>query len=213
MSTSAQQSANELNSRLSTGPTSATGKQKAAQNSAKHYLTAKQIVVPGESPEDYTDLHQGLHQSWTPANVQESLLVEQIAQNAWRLMRVRRVETAMFTRMMPSLEPKPPAQPGTACRKVPANPEVAMLSAFLDNTKDFENLRRYTTPIERAYHNAIAELTKLQKQRKIHEIGSVSQSPAPKPIHLGPQAAQAPRISNETTLTTHSDTIQRSSGT
>ena len=36
-----------------------------------------------------------------------------------------------------------------------------MLRAFLDNTKEFDNLRRYATSIERAYHNAIAELTKL----------------------------------------------------
>ena len=177
MSTQAQKLANTANSRMSTGPTTAEGKQNAARNSAKHYLTAKQIVVPGEDPEDYNELHQGLHESWTPANAQESLLVEQIAQNAWRLMRVRRLETALFSKMMPRLEPNRPSIPGTTQLRVPANHEDAMLRAFVDNGKEFDNLRRYTTPIERAYHNAIAELTKLQKQRKIQEIGSVSQSP------------------------------------
>ena len=213
MATQAQQSANELNSRRSTGPMSEAGKQKAAQNSAKHYLTAKQIVVPGESPEDYTALHQGLHQSWTPINAQEEILVEQIAQNAWRLMRVRRIEAAMFTRMMPSLEPGAPVQPGTTRHRVPANHEVSMLRAFLENTKDFDNLRRYTAPIERAYHNAIGELTKLQKKRAIPEIGSVSQTPKLKPIYLGPLAAQAVQISDATVLTTQSGSIQRSLGT
>ncbi len=217
MATQAQQSANAANSRRSTGPTTAAGKQKAAQNSARHYLTAKQLVVPGEDPADYTELHQGLHQSWIPANAQESILVEQIAQNAWRLMRARRLEAALFIRTMPSLEPVAPAYPGALCLRTPANPEVAMLRAFLDNTKEFDNLRRYTTPIERAYHIAISELTKLQKQRRIHEIGSVSQTPEPKPIHLGHLAAQAVKISNattrETAFTAHSDTIQRTSGT
>ena len=71
------------------------GKQKAAQNSANYHLAARQIVVPGESPEDYTELHQ-------------------------------------------------------------------VFRAFLENTKDFDTLRRYTAPIERACYNAIAELTKLQ---------------------------------------------------
>ena len=91
-------------------------------------------------------------------------------------MRIRRLETVMFAKMMPSLEPRRPAIPGTTQLRVPAKHEDAMLRAFLDNTKDFDNLRRYTTPIERAYHNAIAELTKLQNQRKLQEIGSVSQN-------------------------------------
>ena len=46
MSTQAQHATNAANSRLSTGPATEAVKQKAAQNLAKHYLTAKQIVVP-----------------------------------------------------------------------------------------------------------------------------------------------------------------------
>ena len=116
-------------------------------------------------------------------------------------MRVRRLETAMFTKMMPSLEPRRPAIPGTAHLRVPANHEVAMLSAFLDNTKEFDNLRRYTTPIERAYHNAIAEITKLQKQRTIQQIGSVSQKPEPKPFTRGPLTAQAIQLTRACPVT------------
>ena len=117
-------------------------------------------------------------------------------------MRVRRLETAMFTKMMPSLG-----------RTAHVNYKVAMLRAFLDNTKEFDNLRRYATSIERAYHNAIAELTKLQKQREIHEIGSVSQTPEPKPFTRGPLPAQAIRLTNTAAPTSHADTILRSSGT
>src|SRR5882724_1419395 len=111
MSTRAQKSANSANARLSTGPRTEQGKQKASQNSAKHYMTAKQLIVPGENAEDFNELHQGLEQSWNPANPQESLLVEQIAQNAWRLMRARRLEAATFECLMPSLDPIP-AKPG-----------------------------------------------------------------------------------------------------
>src|SRR6185295_13246531 len=181
MSTTTQKSANAQNARLSTGPRTEEGKQKAAQNSAKHYLTAKQLIVPGEDPAEYTELLQGLEQSWNPANTQESLLVEQIAQNAWRLMRVRRMEAATFKRWMPSLQkkeaqPPPPAgREGITVTRAPENHDHAMVVAFEKFNKAFDNLRRYTTPIERAYHNTIAELTKLQKQKKIEEIGSVSQ--------------------------------------
>ena len=183
------------------------GQKKASKrppkNSAKHYLTAKQLIVPGEDPAEYTELLQGLEQSWNPANTQESLLVEQIAQNAWRLMRVRRMEAATFERWMPSLqqqEAQPLQSAGqegiTVCR-APENHDHAMVVAFEKFNKAFDNLRRYTTPIERAYHNAIAELTKLQKQRKIQEIGSVSQKPKapecePQPIVPHEQQMPAP---------------------
>jgi hypothetical protein len=177
MSTAAQHSANLANSRLSTGPSTTAGKQKAAQNSAKHYLTAKQIVVPGEDPEAYESLRQDLIESWNPANTQEESLVDQIAQNSWRLMRARRIETATFEYLMPSLEQAAPACPEASVKRAPANHDQAMAQAFLENAKAFDNMRRYATSIERAFHAALLELQKLQKQRKNSEIGSVSKKP------------------------------------
>jgi hypothetical protein len=180
MSTAAQNSANSANCRLSTGPKTEQGKQNASRNSAKHYLTAKQIVVPGEDPEAYDQLQAELIESWHPANPQEYLLVDQIAQNAWRLLRVRRLEAATFDYMMPSLDQIPPAGPGGSVKRPPANHDEAMAQAFHANAKAFENIRRYATSIERAYHNAINELVKFQKERKKSEIGSVSQNPEEK---------------------------------
>src|SRR3954452_7032824 len=190
MSTRAQKSANSANAQLSTGPRTEEGKQKVSGNSAKHYMTAKQLIVPGENADDFDELHQGLEQSWNPANPQESLLVEQIAQNAWRLMRARRLEAATFEYLMPNLEPVPINTGGTKLRAI-RDHEQAMARAFVQNAKVFDNLRRYTPPIERAYHNAIAELTKLQKQRKKEEIGSVSQKPEPGQVR---SAAAAPEV-------------------
>lgn len=151
MPTQAQQSANALNSSMSLGPTTDAGKRRASRKWAKRHPTAKQLVVAGEDPEDYADLDDGLNPPWTPANRQESLLVGLIVQNAWRLMRVRRLESAMFKKMMPSLEPRRPAIPGTTQLKVPANHDQAML-------------------------RAMAETTKLGKQKTIQGIGSVSQN-------------------------------------
>jgi hypothetical protein len=179
MSTAAQKSANLANSRLSTGPNTSAGKQKAAQNSAKHYLTAKQIVVPGEDPEAYESLREDLLKSWNPANTQEEILVDQIAQNTWRLMRVRRIEAATFEYLMPSLEQAAAAHPGASVKRAPANHDQSIAQAFLENAKAFDNVRRYATSIERTFHTALAELQKLQKERKNSESGSVSQKPEP----------------------------------
>jgi hypothetical protein len=77
---------------------------------------------------------------------------------------------------MPSLEQAAPSYPGASVRKAPSNHDESMAQAFHGNAKAFDNLRRYSTSIERACHNAINELLKLQKQRKIAEIGSVSQN-------------------------------------
>jgi hypothetical protein len=212
MSTAAQKSANAANSRRSTGPTTEDGKQKASKNSAKHYLTAKQLVVPGEDPEAYTELHQSLAESWSPANAQESLLVEQIAQNAWRLARVRRLEVATFEWMMPTLEASP-VIPGACHMRTLANHDDAMARAFHENAKAFDNLRRYTTPIERAYHNAIAELTKLQKERKKSEIGSVSQTPESGKVFSTSSTPAAVQETPEGKPKAHADKIPQNSRT
>ena len=136
MPAQAQQSANALNSSsMSTEPTTDAGNWRASRKWAKRHLTAKQLVVAGADPENYTDLDDGLDQSWTPANPQESLLVGLIVQNAWRLMRVRRLESAMFKKMMPTLEPRRPAIPGTTQLRVSANHDQAMLRAMAETTK------------------------------------------------------------------------------
>jgi hypothetical protein len=89
-------------------------------------------------------------------------------------MRIRRIEAATFDRMMPSMEEDPTDSSGTQVR-VPKNHDNAMARAFERDFKAFDNIRRYSTPIERAYHKGIAELIKLQKERKKPEIGFVSQ--------------------------------------
>jgi hypothetical protein len=96
-------------------------------------------------------------------------------------MRIRRIEAATFEFFMPSLEQAAPPYPGASVNRAPSNHDESMAQAFHGNAKAFENLRRYATPIERAYHNAINELLRLQKQRKNSEIGSVSQKPEQPP--------------------------------
>ena len=81
-----------------------------------------------------------------------------------------------------------------------------MLRAFRDN------LRRYAMPTERACCNTIAKVTKLQKKLNSGNW-AVSRMPEPQPIYAGPQPAQAMRVFDANTLTTHFETILRSSGT
>ena len=184
MSSAAQIAANLTNSRLSTGPNTETGKQTAAANSLKHGLTSKRVVIPGEDPAAFEQLRAEMHADWKPATNQEAVLVEQIAQHAWRLERARRVETASFQAFMPNLQATPKVVKGGRIEMLPTDPDEAMAAAFHANAKAFDNLRRYETAIERSYYKAIAELRKLQaerRQQQSHPTGSVSQK-QPEPV-------------------------------
>src|SRR4051812_42014287 len=96
MSTPAQIRANRLNAKRSTGPSTAEGKARVAQNGIKHGLTAAQTVLSHESTDDYYELLAVLIEEYEPINTREALCVERIARHHWRLLRAGRVETAMF---------------------------------------------------------------------------------------------------------------------
>jgi len=104
-------------------------------NATKHGLTGAQIVIRGEDPAAYDAVRQSLIAEYQPANEQESMLVEQIAQNWWRLQRALRYEKDLFEN-----------------------------SAGM-GTRGFDTFLRYKNAAERAWNRARRELTELQKQR------------------------------------------------
>lgn len=99
MASPAQILANRDNAQLSSGPKTTEGKQAAGRNSLRHGLTGTQIVIRGEDTSAYEELREGMHRSYTPANDAERVLTDQIAANAWRLLRAQRVETAFLTKL------------------------------------------------------------------------------------------------------------------
>jgi hypothetical protein len=153
MASPAQILANRENAKRSSGPKTPEGKQAASRNAIRHGLTGTQIVIPGEDASAYEELRKGLHQSYKPATEAEKILVDQIAANSWRLMRAQRVEAAFLTKLVEGAE----------------NPDVAIAAAFLEKPKEVARMHRYVTTAQNAYFKAIAELSKLQKQRVITE--------------------------------------------
>lgn len=180
MSSAAQIAANLINSRLSTGPITGAGKQTASSNSLKHGLTSKRVVIPGEDPAAFDQLHADMHADWKPATNQEATLVDQITQQAWRLERARRVETAGYHTFMSTLQGTSTAAQRGRIKMRAIDYDELMAAAFHANAKAFDNLRRYETAIERSYYKAMAELRKLQAERRQQQqqsqpTGSVSQ--------------------------------------
>jgi hypothetical protein len=144
MSTPAQHAANIQNSRLSTGPNTASGKAASSQNARKHGLTSKQVVIKGENIEEFEDLKRSLYADHKPANSIEQLLVNEIAENYWRLMRARRAEAEYLDREFES--------------------------AFTGESTELDKIRRYMISIERAWHRAITQLEKTQSARRTAEL-------------------------------------------
>ena len=53
MATTNQIEANRKNAQKSTGPKSAQGKADVAKNATKHGLTAQNVIIKGENPEEF----------------------------------------------------------------------------------------------------------------------------------------------------------------
>jgi hypothetical protein len=93
MATPAQVAANQANSQKSTGPASPEGKARSSRNSFKHGLYSKDLVLPNEDPAELDQLRASLRAEHQPINTTEDMLVNDIAENFWRLRRMREFET------------------------------------------------------------------------------------------------------------------------
>ena len=153
MASPAQILANRENAKLSSGPKTHEGKQASSRNATRHGLTGTQIVMPGEDAAAYEELREGMVQSYRPANEAERVLVDQIAANAWRLVRAQRIETAFFAKLAEGAE----------------DPAEAIALAFIEKPKDVARMHRYVAAAQSAYYKAITQLAKLQKERQTVE--------------------------------------------
>ena len=89
----------EANRRNAAGPhqMSEKGKSAVRANAIRHGLAAKRhIVLRGEDQSFYEELLNALLIDYAPATTQEEMLVHQIAEHHWRLLRARNMETATF---------------------------------------------------------------------------------------------------------------------
>jgi hypothetical protein len=144
---------NRANAQHSTGPKTPEGKAASSQNSARHHLTSKQVVIPGEDPAAFDAHRADLIASLKPANAIESELVEELAANSWRLKRAHRIETAVLAEIAAGS----------------SDPDAAIAKSFLERPKELDRLVRYMTSIERAYWRVFNKLEAIQRARREQE--------------------------------------------
>jgi hypothetical protein len=95
MTTELQAAANPRNASRSTGPKTATGKARSAQNALRHGLRSELPVLPGQRADDWRNHRDGIVGSLAPAGGLETALAERVALCLWRLRRVAAYETAV----------------------------------------------------------------------------------------------------------------------
>jgi hypothetical protein len=94
MATDKQIEANRRNAKHSKGPTTDEGKRKSSRNALKHGLTAKDLLLPQENPQEFQERlehWQGFYGSDDPG---QEALVRRAVVDSWRLDRCVRHETA-----------------------------------------------------------------------------------------------------------------------
>jgi hypothetical protein len=147
--------ANRANAQKSTGPRTPEGRTRAALNSLKHGLNSDIIVVPAESPAEFADFRQALQDEFQPADPDQALLFEHMVAAAWRLRRIRRLETDMFDALLVHKE-KSLANRYNNVNLSHSQFENALL--FRDCAKDFLCLSHYESRIYNQYRRSRADL-------------------------------------------------------
>jgi hypothetical protein len=126
--------ANAANSQHSTGPRTEEGKARSSQNSVKHGLSARDVViVPGEQDEFQQLLADFKTEIEPQGAIQQSLFDQLVA--AWNLRRVRRMEAELCGGM-----------------------EYRDLLPSDDLQIQLHRLARHQSRIERAFHRCLKEL-------------------------------------------------------
>jgi hypothetical protein len=91
-----QRSASRRNGSRSRGPRTQKGKRDVRLNGLKHGLQASDLILPGESMEDFERLRSGVWSTYEPAGAYEESLASRVVASLWRLQRLEHVECGLF---------------------------------------------------------------------------------------------------------------------
>lgn len=194
MTSDRQRAANRANSRRSTGPRTPGGKAAVRLNGLRHgLLTRATVVLPGENARAFADLRTDVCADLAPVGPIESFLADRVVNAMWRLLRLERVETALFhwrahkikadhfASQLPSFPSfsfdvfEPPDSSSSATKEALGRAiaecgrdEVLLGRAFDADAREgdaFGSLSRYEAVLQRTLSRSLLELRQLQEQR------------------------------------------------
>ena len=192
MATKAQILANRLNSKKSTGPQTAEGKDVVSQNAVKHGLFAVEAVITGEDPADYEAYHDKFLAELAPVGMVEAVLAKRIISLSWRLQRAVRMQNQVIDDMIGRIVTNRPARRKRECYFINKGIRLDDPRVDLDHlplgriaTSDWSNCRvldrmfMYERRIENSMTKMMKELKRFQIMRRIEQQDADQQQLAP----------------------------------
>ncbi len=168
------------------------GKARSAQNSTKHGVRAKSVVIlAGETQEEYDKVVSGWNDHWQPADYQEETLVEALILNDWLHKRGQRLQLETEARVIGESGFDPVAW--TAGQQ-----------------RGMDLAQRYKTTTERAFYRAWSALRGLGKDlmREDKEKSGMDRRIKELETQLAAVQKAVPKAQGETPLTRAQQTFQ-----
>src|SRR3954470_9829498 len=84
--------ANRQNARRSSGPRTAAGKRRSSRNATSHGVFCRDLVLPGESREEFDAFRNAFLLRLNPQDVLELMIVDRVVAASWKLRRLQAAE-------------------------------------------------------------------------------------------------------------------------
>ena len=173
--------ANRRNAQKSTGPRSIDGRARSSMNALRHGITGQVSIMTVEDRAAHDKFVQELIEGLHPEGAVELQFASVIAEDFWRLQRIRAVENDMLAL----------GNFSDAADIDVDHPEVhaslTRAQTFLDRSKDFERLTLYEQRINRAIEKNRKQLDELQTERKRQRQEALEQACL---LHQAPAASE-----------------------
>ena len=150
---------NRANAQNSTGPKTEEGKKHSALNATRHGLTGQTVVMPHEDLNAYTEFLTSFQDDLHPGGAFEKQIVQQLADNSWRLNRASAWETNFVT-LDAELQPD---QVSTGVAQV--QDAFAHAGAAERKSKTLANMSMYVQRINRVNEKLMKQLHEVQAAR------------------------------------------------
>ena len=155
-----QYAANRLNAEKSQGPISPEGRARSSINALRHGLTARVVVLPSEDMAAYHAFSKEIVDSLDAQTPVERQFAQTVADNQWRINRIRSIEDGMLG--MGHYE--------EAGDFDASHPEIhfafTAAKAFRADSKASVNLSIYEQRLHRSMKEALGQLKALQTERR-----------------------------------------------
>ena len=164
MPSPAEYAANRLKTALSEVPQPATRetgrKRSTSLNALRHGLTVRVVVLPSEDMDAYHAFSKEIVDCLDPQTPVERQFAQTVADNQWRINRIRSIEDGMLG--MGHFE----AAGDFPTDNTEAHSAMTAARAFRDDSKAFVNLSIYEQRLHRSMKEALRQLKELQAERR-----------------------------------------------